>query len=134
MLDPKRVKDAEAKGVAFICRMCIRWYEGEDQGLLDVDGETRCAAKGRCSSPIGGGVFEEYSGPLAGYLTHNCYICGASNPEKALEPKMVGTRRIGCCADCFDNQVKKLAERPVGRKIIFTTAKRAGPEKFEAIG
>jgi hypothetical protein len=132
MLDPKRILDAEAKNVAFVCRMCTRWYEGEDQGLADVEGDTMCASTGKCGSPIGGKSFEEYNGPLAGYLTHYCYLCGKQHPEKALEPKVPGAQKIGCCDHCFENEVKQLAVRQKGRKIIFATAEKLGPEKFEA--
>lgn len=133
VLDPKRILAAEAKNVAFICRMCRHWYEGEDLGLVDVEGDQICSAQGKCGSPVGGRSFEAYSGPLAGYLTHYCYLCGKHHPEKALEPKVAGAQKIGCCDQCFENEVKQIAVRQTGRKIIFQSAEKAGPEKFEAV-
>jgi len=133
MIDPKRVAESEAKGLAFVCRLCERWYEGEDLGLEDVEGDAVCASKDGCCSPISGGSFHKYRGPLEGHLAKYCYVCGKENPEKALEAQMAGGKRVGCCDSCFENVVKRSAKRQPGRKIIFTTEKRAGPDQFDAI-
>lgn len=132
MLDPKRILKAEADGVAFVCRMCTRWYQGEDMGLVDVEGDQRCATIRNCGSPIGGKCFHDYDGPLKGYLANYCYVCGKSHPQKALKPNIPDSQPIGCCDYCFENVVQKLALRQPGRRIIFTTAERAGPDRFEA--
>jgi hypothetical protein len=118
MLDPKRIMAAESKGVAFVCRMCTRWYEGEDRGLTDDDGDARCNSSGKCYSPIKGGSFDEHDGPLAGHLDKYCFMCGKRNPEHALEAQTLNAKRVGCCSECL-LIVQKTAIRDAGRNIKF---------------
>jgi len=132
MLDPKRMIEAEIKNVAFICRMCERWYRGEDMGLVDVEGDQVCDATGTCGSPVSGDDFDEYEGPLKGYLDKYCYICGKSKPEKVLVAKVGGAQKIGCCNHCFENEVKQLAVREAGEKIVFLPGKGLESRKYEA--
>lgn len=130
MIDHKRLKKATADGVAFICRMCVNWYKGEDMGLTDDDGNRICASEGHCGSPISGKSFGEYDGPLKGHLARYCYICGKPNPEKALEAKVFGSQRIGCCNYCFENEVKRIAKRQLERRVVFSK----GEESSEGFG
>jgi len=133
MLDPARIVEAQTKGVVFVCRMCTRFHEGADLGLKDEEGDVICTAHKTCGSPLSGKSFQEYEGPLKNYLVNYCYICGKYRPEHALEPKVSGAKRIGCCTDCLNNVVKKVTPRPEGRRVVFTTAKRAGPDQFEVL-
>jgi hypothetical protein len=77
---------------------------------------------------LAGGGFEEYDGPLRGYLAKFCHVCGG-HATKAIAPKGV-ERRIGVCDSCLD-MIRGLTPLMPGKKIVFTTAKRAGEDKYE---
>ena len=111
MIDPKRLMKAKAEGIAFLCRMCVHWYTGEDLGLKDKDGDPVCTHVGKCGSPVVGLCFEGYTGPLEDVLKKYCYICGVIYPQKALSSKYNQDRRVGCCNDCFENRVKNISVR-----------------------
>jgi hypothetical protein len=127
MLDEKRLLAAKMEGVAFICRMCVRWYQGEDMNLRDARGDKMCAATSDCGSPISGDSFQSYSGPLDGSLGKFCYVCGKKNPEHALSCNVDNASRIGCCKECLEGTVKKMALQNVVFKPQMAT------DKFEVI-
>lgn len=132
-LDLKRMMEAEAHGVAFICRMCANWYKGEDLGLKDIDGDSVCTEVGRCKSPIGGGGFEHYKGPLSlgSNMLGYCYICGKTGPEKALQASEDGARKVGCCNACYEREIRRLhsVSKNENTRILFT--RKESQEKFE---
>jgi hypothetical protein len=101
--------------------------------MKDTDGDTACMKHLECKSPIAGGSFDYYEGPMRGNLDKFCYVCGKT-AEKALAPQIPNAKRIGCCVKCLENVVKKRAVQQSGKKVRFTTAKRTGPDKFEEIG
>lgn len=131
MLDEKRVRLAAVSNVAFVCRMCTLWYLGEDLGLKDAEGGHVCASNGKCGSPISGKSFEEYDGPLKGNLVSYCYLCGQTKPGKALAPNKPDAPRIGCCNNCFENEVKHLMIRQAGKGISLK--KIDGNKKYEVL-
>ena len=133
MLDEKRVQESMQNGLAFICASCKYWHLGVDVGMKDADGDAACMWHLECKSPIAGGSFDHYEGPMSGSLDKFCYVCGKI-AERALVPQVFGAKRIGCCVECLENIVKKKAIQQPGKKVLFTTAKRAGPDKFEEIG
>lgn len=121
-------QDARSKGVAFLCATCTRWAEGIDKGMSDADGDQICASAHSCHGPLEGGGFEEYDGPLQGYLSKFCHVCGGS-ATKAIAPKGVD-RRVGVCNACLE-MLRGLTPSIPGRKIVFTIAKRVGENKYE---
>jgi hypothetical protein len=121
-------KDAREKGVAFLCATCTRWAEGVDKGIMNRDGEQVCSRSQSCHGPLSGGSFEEYDGPIRGYLAKFCHVCGC-HATKAISPKGVESR-IGVCDSCLA-MLRGLTPSIPGRKIVFTTANRAGDDKYE---
>lgn len=133
MLDDRRVAKAIPTGLVYVCCLCERWYEGEDKDLKTLDGVPRCNSTGQCGSPVDGKSFDEYRGPMKGYLLKYCYVCGIENPEKALEPKVSGAQKVGCCLKCLDNIVKHQAMKDPRRRVTFVSNKRAGPNRYSEV-
>jgi hypothetical protein len=131
MLDEKRIRKAESEGICFVCRMCERWYRGEDLGLKNALGDKACAANDGCGSPVGGKSFHEYKGPLEGYLFKHCFMCGTDTPEYRLKPKVFGAQKIGCCKGCLE-VVKRRAVNRTDQRVILRSEKAAGPVEYEA--
>jgi hypothetical protein len=127
MMDQKRVQEAMASGLSFVCATCENWYKGVDAGLKDGDGDAVCLEYKTCFSPLSGGGFEKYQGPIKGYLIKFCYMCG-KKADKAVEAKGSGDR-IGICSSCLE-VLKNIARREAGRNILFTTERRAGENKY----
>lgn len=122
--------DEDAKPLAFICQTCEHWGVGKDAGRKNVEGHSLCSMHAICKSPIGGGSFDAYKGPLEGSgLVNYCYVCGGK-AEHALEPEVPNARRIGICKGCLP-KVQEMATRDPGRKIVFTSEAKVGPGKFE---
>jgi hypothetical protein len=127
MMDQRKVQEAMQDGLAFICATCKNWYKGVDEGLKDVEGDAVCLEHKRCSSPLAGGAFEHYDGPMKGHLLKFCYNCG-KDANKAIESKGKDFR-IGVCSSCLE-MLKSRALREPGRRIVFTTERRAGKSRF----
>lgn len=132
MIDAKRMAEAAADGVIFLCRTCPAYFEGEDRGQRDADGHVVCTGAG-CRSPISGGSFDKYRGPIND-LTKVCCFCGAENPEHALEAGVSMARKVGCCARCLDH-VRRLAPSQLsdGRKLVWVKEEAAEPERYEVL-
>jgi len=129
MLDKNRILMTRAQGVCFVCSLCQRWYEGEDQGLEDQVGETRCAAKNGCCGPVWGGYFQEYTGPLAGYLHKYCYLCG-QDATHAIKVKGIALP-IGICKK-HAVEIKQVTAREDPHGIVIVVAEeKADPDRFE---
>jgi len=134
MINQKTVEDARVAGFVFICAMCRRLHRGRDAGMTNEHGEFRCTSQ-ECKSPLGGGMFEDYDGPLDRYLHQYCFVCGKPFPEHVLGAKDSSSGRIGCCARCLEAVQAKAVDRSTGgRRIIWTTEKRVTPERYEVIG
>ena len=133
MLDSEKISEARAKGVCFTCAMCTLWYKGVKMKLRLWDGTERCAAVNGCGGPLSGGSFEEYDGPLKGYLVKFCYVCGSRTPEHALAAKVPNSQKIGCCAKCLD-KVKELVHMgDEDRNVIKIAEHLAPPDKHEVL-
>lgn len=115
-------------GIAFVCTTCKHWQEGADKGMVDSDGDPVCSRSSSCRGPLSGGSFEQYHGPLNGYMAKFCHVCGTM-ATKAISPKGDDSR-VGVCDACLE-VIKGLAPAVPGKKIVFTTAKRAGGDKYE---
>jgi len=131
MFDQNKIAQAKANGVCFVCRTCLRYHEGEMRGLHKKFGEIRCTSKGDCCGPVGGGSFDEYEGPLKGYLWKYCYLCG-EKVKWVLKAKTKGAKPIGCCDKCLEH-VKKLTLRDPDRMVILVAEHVAGPDQFEEV-
>jgi hypothetical protein len=118
MLDGKRIALAKAKGIGFLCRMCVHWYEGEDRGLQDEAGREQCSST-ICGSPVSGKDFPDYKGPLGNQLTLYCFLCGKEGPQQALRPKVAGGRQIGCCDKCLKIVEQRVAAGSGIRVMVY---------------
>lgn len=103
MLDEKKVREEMRLGLSFICAMCENWHSAVDIGMVDDDGDRVCLKYKTCFSPISGGSFDYYCGPLPDVLKF-CYICGGS-ADKAIEPMVPMGKRVGCCTKCFESEI-----------------------------
>ena len=127
MMDTKKVQEAMQDGLAFICATCENWYRGVNAGLKDVDGDVVCLKHKTCGSPLAGKAFEDYKGPMKANLLRFCYCCG-QDADKAIESKGKDFR-VGVCSKCLEMLKQRALVEP-GRKILFTTQKRAGEDRF----
>ena len=96
------------QGYSFICSMCELLHEAKDRGVPDG----KCLAKDGCGSPIAGGSFHEYRGPLA-VFDKFCFACG----DQATDVLRVQghVRAIGCCQAHLE-LVKSL--KPTGKEAV----------------
>lgn len=73
-LNPAKIGNAVSKGLSIVCATCKHYWKARDTG---VPGD-KCLSKKPCSSPLGGGDFREYDGPITD-LTRWCFVCGDSS-------------------------------------------------------
>lgn len=73
MLDPVKIAQAVEKyKLPVVCASCTKYWKARDRGLP----EPQCASVDGCASPIGGGNFHEYEGPIPDFKIW-CFVCGA---------------------------------------------------------
>lgn len=135
MIDPKRAMVARAEhGICFICSMCERWHMGDEANLRDAFGDRRCSQEDDCAGPVWGGTFHEYKGPLKGYKTHWCYLCGKESTH-LLAPKGNTSDPIGVCEECLMEEVKKLTARDLGpsEHSLWVSERRMEPDRHEVV-
>lgn len=134
MFGDNTAKIALAQGFVFICSMCSRLHRGDGKGLFGrKNGQVKCTSK-TCKSPLNGGSFDDYSGPLLGRLHEYCFVCGKEQPELAVGGALSPISRVGCCRVCLEEIRGKAVDKSIGgKKILWTTAGRVGPEKFEVV-
>lgn len=90
-LNPAKVALAVQSGLSTVCATCTRYWEGRDRGL---PGDA-CTARKPCVSPLDGGDYPEYLGPLQEFTVW-CFICG-DNAACAVQ-RRGSTRLFGVCA------------------------------------
>jgi hypothetical protein len=91
-LNPIEVARAMAGGLSAVCATCERYWAAQERHL------DRCLATSGCCSPLGGGTFPEYQGPLNDEAFKQfCFVCG----EKSFRAVRVGQskRLVGVCRD-----------------------------------
>lgn len=87
-----KVGQAVANGLSAVCATCDRYWEPKTRGVLG----DQCGAKDGCCSPLGGGDFHEYVGPISD-LSRWCFVCGSDATRGA---RARGRARvIGVCED-----------------------------------
>lgn len=102
-----------AQGLAFVCSLCERFWEGRDQGL------SVCTAVAGCRGPIGGGAFHEYKGPLTN-LESWCFRCGTSATATIEVPG--GVQRIGVCRVHLKDLPNWASEIPSNKVLVIHNA------------
>jgi len=133
MFGDNTAKMALAQGFVFICSMCSRLHRGKEIGFFKRKSTIECTSK-TCKSPLSGGSFDDYSGPLLGHLHEYCFVCGKSNPGLAVGGVLSPISRVGCCKGCLEEIKNRAVDHSVnGKKILWTTEGRVGPRKFEVI-
>lgn len=91
-LDPVRVGLAVQSGVSIVCATCQKYWQGRDKGLPGAE----CTATKPCGSPLAGGEFSEYVGPIT-VFDRWCFVCGDSATHGV---RIAGkTRTFGMCDD-----------------------------------
>ena len=90
-LDLAKVGLAVQGGLSAVCATCTRYWEGRDQRLP----EPKCTAKEDCASPLGGGDFHEYVGPLTDFEQW-CFRCGSAS-DYVVVLAARDRRRMGVC-------------------------------------
>ena len=71
-LDFHLVEAAVRSGLSTVCATCRRYWEGRERGLP----EPRCTSRTGCGSPLAGGDFHEYDGPITEF-DRWCFVCSA---------------------------------------------------------
>lgn len=69
-LDPHLVEAVVRSGLSMVCATCRKYWEGRERGLP----EPRCTSKTGCGSPLAGGDFHEYEGPITEF-DRWCFVC-----------------------------------------------------------
>jgi hypothetical protein len=91
-VNPAKVGLAVQGGLSVVCATCVMYWRARDVGLP----EPACLAKDGCGSPLKGGDFHEYSGPMTDFGRW-CFVCGT---DAAYGIRVQGkTRTIGMCGD-----------------------------------
>lgn len=88
--DPVEVARAMADGLSAVCATCERYWKARERQL------PRCLATTGCCSPLGGGTFHEYQGPLTPEAFKQlCFVCG----DRSVRAVRVGRllKLIGVC-------------------------------------
>lgn len=111
-MTPEKVRLAMAEGVGFVCANCKNYWKSEDSGMGVCD----AAVRGKqCGGPMVGLAFPEYDGPLGGYVSKFCFVCGDKS-RYAARGKCGNT--VGVCAE--HTKVLKEFSRP-GERPKFVT-------------
>ena len=118
MIDRRDLMLAKDNKMCFICAHCEKFYEGVDRQLRFPNGLYRCTSVSGCSSPMEGGTFHEYKGPLSDCKRHFCYVCGQQSPEYILAQSSDTANGIGCCKSCFERMTKKGKEGDDGITLM----------------
>lgn len=104
-MDPIKIAQAVEKfKIPVICATCNKYWQARDRGLP----EPQCLAVDNCTSPIGGGNFHEYEGPIPDFRIW-CFVCGSSCSKYIF---VKGKQRIFGICDLHLEDAKTLV--PVG--------------------
>lgn len=98
-MNPAKVGLAVSSGLSMVCATCQKYWTARERGIP----EPKCLAVDGCCSPIGGGDFHEYEGPITDFARW-CFVCGLESRygiKAGSRPRVVGV-----CSD----HVKWLAE------------------------
>lgn len=101
--DPIKVKAAISDGMSAVCATCQKYWQAREKG---VPGH-RCLSREGCASPLGGGDFHEYAGPIQ-VFDRQCFVCGG--PVKFVARAGRSVRPIGIC-DKHIGMFERLAPR-----------------------
>lgn len=79
--------------LSIFCASCTRYWDARDRGVPGV----QCASvsEPRCGSPLAGGEFHDYHGPITDY-SRWCFVCGL--PATKGIQAVSKTRVFGVCA------------------------------------
>lgn len=66
-------REARKHKLSIFCASCTRYWDARDRGIPGV----QCAsvAEPRCGSPLAGGEFHDYKGPITDF-SRWCFVCG----------------------------------------------------------
>ncbi len=92
-----RISDAMRQGVSAVCSTCTLYWRGREQGIPGH----QCLATDDCGSPLRGGNFHEYVGPITD-LSRWCFVCGC----EATHGVKTESNSVGICK----NHVRLLTE------------------------
>lgn len=85
--------EARAHRLSIFCASCDRYWDARDRGVPG----TACASAAtdpRCGSPLAGGEFHDYRGPITDFGRW-CFVCGLPATQGI---QAAGTRRVfGIC-------------------------------------
>lgn len=92
--DPIKVAFAQQNGLAFVCSLCVKYWQARDRGVPG----NQCLATSGCGSPIVGDDFHEYEGPLTAFERW-CFVCGEKScfGVRARSCVRSGSRIFGIC-------------------------------------
>lgn len=68
----KIAEAVEKHKLPVVCATCNKYWKARDMKLP----EPQCLSQNNCASPIGGGTFHEYEGPIPDFRIW-CFVCGA---------------------------------------------------------
>lgn len=89
-MNSARIGLAVQGGLSVVCATCSKYWRARDVGMP----EPSCLAKDGCGSPLKGGDFHEYEGPISDFGRW-CFVCG----EEASHGVRVSgrVRSVGMC-------------------------------------
>jgi hypothetical protein len=119
-LDPFLVEAAVRSGLSAVCATCRRYWEGRERGLP----EPRCTAQSGCGSPLAGGDFHEYDGPITEF-DRWCFVCSGDSKYGV---RAKGKKRLfGVC----EEHVRLLHDlKPVDAQVSAPILKTASGEEL----
>ena len=98
------------EGLSIFCATCTKYWKARERG---IPGDI-CLAKEGCASPIGGGTFHEYEGPI-NPPSAVCFICG-NTPDYGIQTK--GHLRVLAVCQKHQPLLNKLTPQS-GKKAEF---------------
>lgn len=108
-----QVDKALKAGYSIFCSTCSNFWEATD-GKGPV-GQVQCKAKDGCCSPLGGGSFHEYKGPISSTDTW-CFVCGS--PSTHLVAANNG-KKFGMCVQHVELAHKLVPNGKLKPKLVI---------------
>ena len=86
-------REARKNKLSIFCASCTRYWDARDRGVPGA--QCMSTAMPKCCSPLAGGEFHDYHGPITDFARW-CFVCGAPSHQGV---QAAGKHRLfGVCA------------------------------------
>lgn len=96
MLDLLKIsKEIKEQKISVVCSTCDKYWDARNRNIP----APKCMSTSNCASPIGGGTFHEYEGPMPSFEMF-CIICGEFPHAHLLVGKSL--KKFAICKEHLD--------------------------------